>query len=47
MAVIKEYFSGGTKIRIMDDFMAKTPEENRLIKEQLDDIARRIIERNS
>lgn len=43
--LIKRYFSGATEILIMDDYMAKTPEENNLIKEHLDDIARRINER--
>lgn len=43
--LIKEYYSGATRIRIFDDYMAKTPEENQKIKEHLDDIARRINER--
>lgn len=43
--LVREFYSGATRIRIMDDYMAKTPEENRLIKEHLDDIARRVNER--
>ena len=43
--LIKEYFLGATKIKIRDDYMAKTPEEKQIIKENIDDIARRINER--
>lgn len=43
--LIREFNSGGTTIKIFDDYMAKTPEQNRIIKEHLDDIARRINER--
>lgn len=44
MAVIKEYNSGGTLIRICDDYMPKTEEENRFRYTMLDDVARRICE---
>ena len=47
MAVIKEYNSGGTLIRICDDYMPETEEENQLRKSLLNDVARRIVERNS
>lgn len=43
--LIREYNIGATNIKIYDDYMAKTPEENRIIKEHLDDIAYRINER--
>lgn len=46
MAVIKEYNSGGTLIRICDDYMPKTEEENKQRYSLLDEIARRISERN-
>lgn len=43
--LVKEYYSGATKIRIMDDYMAKTPEENQRVKENIDNIIWRINER--
>lgn len=43
--LVKEFYLGATRIKIMDDYMAKTPEENQRIKEHLDDIARRVNER--
>lgn len=46
MAVIKEYNSGGTTIRICDDYLPKTEEENQLRYSILNDVARRIIERS-
>ena len=46
MAVIKEYNSGGTLIRICDDYMPKTEEENKYRYSLLDEVARRISERN-
>lgn len=45
MAVIKEYNSGGTLIRICDDYMPKTEEENKYRYSLLDEVARRITER--
>lgn len=44
MAIIKEYNSGGTTIKIADDFMPKTEEENKLAYALLDEVARRICE---
>lgn len=44
MAVIKEYNSDGTIIRICDDYMPKTEEENKTRYSLLNDVARRIIE---
>ena len=43
--VIQDYFLGATHIRIHDDYMAKTPKENEIIKANIDDVARRINER--
>lgn len=46
MAVIKEYNSGGTIIRICDDYLPKTEEENQFRYSMLDDVARSIIEKS-
>lgn len=46
MAVIKEYNSGGTLIRICDDYMPSSEEENKQRYSLLDEVARRISERN-
>ncbi len=46
MAVIKEYNSGGTTIKICDDYLPKNEEENRLRYSLLDEVARRIVEEN-
>ena len=43
--LIREFNLDGTHIKIMDDYMAKTLEENQRIKEHLDSIAERINER--
>lgn len=43
--IIREFYLGATKIKIDDEFMAKTPEEKRIRKECIDEIAYRINER--
>lgn len=45
MAIIQEYNSGGTLIRICDDYMPKTEEENILKYSLLNDVAKRIVEK--
>lgn len=44
MAVIKEYKSGATTIKICDDYLPKTKEENDFRFSMLDDVMQRIIE---
>ena len=44
MAVIKEYKSGGTTIKICDDYLPKTEKEKNLRFLMLDDVMQRIIE---
>lgn len=44
MAVIKEYKSGGTTIKICDDYLPKTEGEKNLRFSMLDDVMQRIIE---
>ena len=44
MAVIKEYKSGATTIKICDDYLPKTKEESDLRFSMLDDVMHRIIE---
>lgn len=44
MAVIKEYKSGGTIIKICDDYLPKTEEEKNLRFSMLDDVMLRLIE---
>lgn len=43
--LIADYYLGSTHIKIMDDYMAKTPEQNAIFKANLDEVARRINER--
>ena len=43
MAVIKEYQSGNTAIKIFDDYMAKTPEEIKWRDERVTKIAWEIV----
>lgn len=43
--IIREFALGATKIKIDDEFMAKTPEENQIHKENLDSVMYRINER--
>ena len=43
--IIREFNLGGTKIKIDDEFMAKTPEENQIHKENLDSVMYRINEK--
>ncbi len=44
MAVIKEYKSGGTTIKICDDYLPKTEGEKNLRFSMLDDVMLRLIE---
>ena len=45
MAMIKEYKSSGTLIRIFDDYIPKTKEENSIRYSLLNEVAKRIVEK--